>query len=123
MERIETTIIGSTTIRKIYGAFSYDELIAALQDCYTGSKTIDWIWDLSEASAKQMTSADMQRLASFASANAHDRPKGKTAIVVPTDLGFGMGRMLETYGQFADVPFQVRIFRTQSQALQWMSDR
>ncbi len=123
MPRLETTMRSNITIRKVFGQVTCDELISALRDSYANPITGYWIWDLSEADTKQITSADAQRIAEFASANTHIKPKGRTAIIAPTDLTFGMSRVFEIYSELASVPVQVKICRTQSEALGWMDEQ
>ena len=117
---IKTTIVGGVTMRSVLGETTADELLNALRNFYEGQITQDVIWDLTKGSLQLLTDNDMRRIAKFVFSHAHKRLGRKTAIVAPTDIEFGMSRMINTYGDLADLPFETRTFRTLSDAAEWI---
>ena len=51
---------------------------------------------------------------------AHLRNNGKTAIVISSSLGFGLGRMYDTLAQIADHPVKHSVFRSYDEAVAWI---
>ena len=119
MGEILTTLSGVFTIRKIIGAISADELVDAVRDYYSGRITKYVVWDLTQGSVRQLTAADMKRIAETVRERAHPRAGGKTAIVAPTDLEFGMCRMLNAFSEIRNIPFETHTFRTPAEAAKW----
>ena len=48
------------------------------------------------------------------------RKPGKSALVFPDDVDFGLGRMYEAQAQ--DLHIETRVFRTMEEALHWLND-
>ena len=48
------------------------------------------------------------------------RGKAKVAIVVDSDLGFGMGRVFEQLSEVNSFPQKIKIFRKLEKAEQWL---
>lgn len=48
-------------------------------------------------------------------------PTGKTAIVAPCDLTYGLARMYEMHRKFKGI--QYAVFRSEQEALKWLKDR
>ena len=78
------------------------------------------VWDLSIGRVEQLTSDDLRSIAELVRTHAHARVGGKTAIVAPHDLEYGMCRMLSTFAELIDIPFDTRTFRTLSEAAKWI---
>lgn len=120
MAEIKTVITGAVTMRKLVGAPTCSEVMNALRDYYGGQPTRFVVWDLTDGSLALLTSSDLQTLAEFVQQHAHARPGGKTALVAPTDLEFGMSRVLDTFAQLHDIPLEVASFRSLAEAAQWL---
>lgn len=48
------------------------------------------------------------------------RKPGKSALVLPADVDFGLGRMYEMQAQ--DLPIKTSVFRTMEEALHWLEE-
>lgn len=64
------------------------------------------------------TADEVRRLVTILKAASETRPLGPTAIVVTTDVGFGMVRMM---GILVEPFCQVRPFRDRASAEQWLA--
>jgi hypothetical protein len=42
------------------------------------------------------------------------------SIVAPADLEYGISRMLSTFAELIDIPFDTQAFRTLSEAAKWI---
>ena len=51
------------------------------------------------------------------------RKDGKTAVIVGSQLQFGLARMSETFGEFSSLPFAFSVFRDRAAALAWLNDK
>ncbi len=120
MAEIKTVISGEVTMRKIVGVVTADELLNAVLDAYAGHITKDVVWDLSTGSVGQLTSDDLRAIADLVRTHAYTRVGGKTAIVAPADLEYGISRMLSTFGELIDLPLDTQVFRTLSEAAKWI---
>jgi hypothetical protein len=120
MGEIKTVISGEVTLRKIIGDVTIDEMLNALREYYAGQVTRNWVWDLSNGSVRSLTSNDMKLIAELVLQHAHSRAGGKTAIVAPNDLDYGISRMLNIYAELGNILFQTQTFRTLSEAAKWI---
>jgi hypothetical protein len=48
-----------------------------------------------------------------------DAPRGRTAVVAPTDLAFGLARMTQVFME--EGPAEVRVFHSEEDALAWLA--
>lgn len=120
MAEIKTIISDDMTIRKVIGAPDVDELIVAVKEYYAGRPTKYILWDLSMASAKNLASNDIKYLVELVKTYADIRTGGKTAVIAPFDLEYGMTRMSQAYANFIGLQFSVSVFRSVSDARKWL---
>lgn len=120
MAEIKTVVSGDLTIRKITGAITAAELLKAVRQFYAGHITKNVMWDISESSLGQLTSEHIRSIAELVHMYAEARIGGKTAIVAPADLEYGISRMLSILAELIDIPFDTQTFRTLSEATEWM---
>ncbi len=107
------TCSGRTTIEQIRGAIS---------KFYAGAPTANILWDFSDADLSQVPRRDIRKLAEDVRSIAHSRAGGKTAIVAHTELEFGLGRMYQIFGEIARQIATIEVFKTRSDAEQWLAD-
>jgi len=51
------------------------------------------------------------------------RQGGKTAVVAPKDLVYGLARMFQIMSDTDDFPFETRVFRSYEEAEQWLLEK
>ena len=79
------------------------------------------IWDFRTIPGHEVTTADIQAVASYNETIAGKRGSTwRVAIVVSSDLAFGLGRMFQAYCNAA--PNEVMIFRSMEEAEGWVSE-
>ena len=81
----------------------------------------DVIWDLTDFDSSYTTSDEVRgfvaRMYSFGGA----RKGRKTAIIAPSDSGFGLMRMLESNAELWSYPVQFNVFRSREPADKWLA--
>ena len=120
MAEVKTVIYGDVTIRKIFGVLTFDEIMKILKKSYTRNPTKHSVWDLLEASLKQLKFEDFERLGDFVMQYASLRAGGKTAIVASNDLEYGFGRIIDSLAESKNAPIATRTFRNLSEAAKWI---
>ena len=117
MGKIETQISGDLTIRKVIGNLTIDELMNDVKEFYAGQPTKLVLLDLSAGSIATLTAEELRSVARFIQDHANVQIGGKTAIVAPDDLNYGVARMYVAFSEFRSLPFPVHLFRKLSDAL------
>jgi hypothetical protein len=108
------------TVLKITGEVTCDQIIDELTLIYEEEVTRNFIWDFSIARGKSLTGNDLQQIVTHTKEYGHLRKNGKTAFVISTSLGFGLGRMYDSLAQVADHPVKHGVFRSYDEAVAWI---
>jgi hypothetical protein len=103
------------------GEVTVEQIISAQEEFYYKTPMLFLLVDFTQADLSVLTSNDLRAILSGAGKNGHLRKGGKTAVVASWNLAFGMARMYEIMAEIQDLPFIVRAFRTQDEALIWLS--
>ena len=104
------------------GDLSFDEVKNAITSFYEGDHSLKVLWDLRAAVARAISSGQVEQIARLLD-EYRGRSKGvKTAIVTPTDLNFGLSRMLISFMEIKEerYPVFMKVFRTMDEALSWL---
>lgn len=108
------------TVHTVLGEVSGDEIIEKIKEGLDHKHSLFVIWDFSNALTIDLPMEKMYQILTIGKKLAQLRVSGKTAIVVPQDLGFGLGRMYEAYSEIEMFPTENRAFRTMDQAWEWL---
>ncbi len=111
------------TIFTATGEISFDEVTNAITSFYDGDYTLKVLWDMRDATAREITSRQVEQIALLLE-EYRGRSKGvKTTIVTPTDLNYGLSRMLISFVEIREerYPVFMKVFRTMDEALNWLS--
>ncbi len=99
---------------------------ADLYDClahyFGGSVTLSTRWDITEAEVPAAPVDEICSLAQYVRSLSDARIGGKTAILSNDDLGYGMSRMLGTFYELENVPFEIQVFRRRNEATKWLEN-
>lgn len=87
---------------------------------YRGRVTSLTLWDLRQADLSEIKTEDLRQDAIHTRNMAAVRKNGKTAIVSGDALAYGLSRMLETFYEIENVPFDMEVFRDIEDAQQWL---
>lgn len=111
----------SLTIFTVSGAVSADEFSRAIEEFYEkGPVTNKVLFDLTDSFLDQLRSEEILGISRKSRHIPEQRVGGKTAIVAPSDLAFGLARMYEFSSDPADIPFVIKVFRTMEEARKWL---
>ena len=98
----------------------FDEAVECVKEFYEMKPTKDVLWDLREGTWKDISEERIHGLISFISKHAHIREGGRSAMVVPDDIDYGIARAFQSYT--ADLPFESGVFRTMDEAIKWLTE-
>ena len=86
------------------------------------SFTKNVLWDLTMAELEHLLPKDVQSIGKTPRKFTEERKGGRTAIVAPSDLAFGLARMYEFTADPAEVPVTIQVFRSVQEADQWLQE-
>ena len=110
------------TIFRVEGLLTCGMILSHLRGYYRGDKvTRHLVWDFTQAAITHLTQGEMERILNVAQANVHLRRQGRTALVGPQDLIFGMARMYEILAEISEHPLEHRVTRDLDSALAWIT--
>jgi hypothetical protein len=120
LAEIETSIDNQLdlTVHIVSGDLTTQEILDKLEIYYQGKTTKRILWDLSNATWANITSDDLRR--TVAKAKKYSRKGGKTAWVFAKDVDFGIGRMLEVFGEIEAYDYVFCSFRNKEEARKWL---
>lgn len=105
------------------GELTAREIRQGIEEYYAGTATRLILWDFSSADLSRIKAEEVSYLVQLTLQFRDRRPSGKTALVLPSDLAFGMGRMFEMLADLqGGTPSEVdyRSFRNGDEALTWL---
>ena len=76
------------------------------------------IWDLRRTTSKSLSSQDVQSVASYSKTLDNTRGNWKAALVIPSLLEYGLGRMFQAW--LEDAPFALHVCYTIEEAKAWL---
>ncbi len=122
MASIKTSIHNehSLAIHTVKGHVRAEEIARKIEEYHSGEPEKFAIWDFSEAAPANLTHEQLQSLAEFGKKCAERRKGGKTALVVPHDLSFGLGRIWESLTEIESFEVENRAFRSMEKARNWL---
>jgi hypothetical protein len=98
------------------GDADLNEIVTRLGELAPRCQGFDLLADVSEADGLPITT---HVLRSIAADGPSFGPDSRRAIVVPSELAYGLGRM---YSAYADPDMRnLRLFRTREEALEWLA--
>ncbi len=105
------------------GELSFYEVSSHLKAMYASDDIEyirDVIWDLRKATLAGFSNEEILRIRDIVRDSKSVRKPGKSALVFPADVDFGLGRMYEAQAQ--DLHIKTRVFRTMEEALHWLNE-
>ena len=111
-----------TTLLVVTGTVTSEDVIRGLRDFYATTCTANALWDFSGSNLQDARLEQLAAVLAAAKAYGHLRQGGKTALVVPSDLGFGLARMYESMAELKNHPVEHGVFRSRTDALAWLEN-
>ncbi len=109
------------TVHTATGEVVDEEMFAAQSEFYENGPTTLQLWEMSECSVKGVTIGGMRTFIERAAQLGKAREKGRTAVIVSSQLQYGLARMAEAFGEFASLPFEFHAFKDRDEANAWLN--
>ena len=110
------------TIHTGTGEVSFEELMTVLRKFWDGQPTKNVLWDGRTGETPNLSTDDIERMVDYVVPKAENRLVGKTALVVPRDLEYGLSRAANILHEIAQLPYQIGVFRSIEEAYQWLDE-
>ena len=110
------------TIITATGELTLKVQMAALKPFYEGKPTKNVLWDMRRITGNRITSDELLHIIKHIKLHKDKRPSGKTALVTKSDLDFGLGRMSESFAQNENLPWEISVFASLSEATKWLDE-
>ena len=110
------------TVFTAKGVLSFDNAMPVVKAFYDGDPTKHVIWDLTDTAEIQLTSEEVEKIATFPPRIEGKRELGKTAFVAQEDILFGLSRMFEAHSSIVNSPYPVMVFRSIEKAYKWLDE-
>ncbi|MFC1670761.1 hypothetical protein ACFL20_10255 [Spirochaetota bacterium] len=104
------------------GVTAAEEIIDAIKNFYKSENMLNVLWDLSKSNFDSLRPTDIESIVAIQSKYKDIRKGGKTAIVAPEDLHFGLSRMYQIQADLHKQSFKTRVSRTTEEAQQWLQN-
>jgi hypothetical protein len=80
------------------------------------------LWDIRAGDLSGVSNSDLKAIVHSARPFADSRKGGRIAIVCSRDIDYGLGRMLQTFAELLQAPFEILVSRNMEEARQWLDD-
>ena len=110
------------TIFTVTGVLSTDKVLPVIKAFYEGDPTKHVLWNLIDTADVQLTSKEVESIASFRPRYDGKREPGKTAFVAQEDVLFGLSRMFESQSGMRKAPHHIMVFRSIDEAYKWLDE-
>ena len=110
------------TVFTAKGVLTFDDAMFVVKAFYDGDPTKHVIWDMTDTTNVQLTSKEVEKIATFEPRIKGKRALGKTAFVAQKDILFGLSRMFEIHSEMVNSPYPVMVFRSIEQAYKWLDE-
>ena len=111
------------TIVTCAGQITAKEIMETIESFYANSPSLSVMWDFTEADLSRLTADEVRMVASDVKRLAHSREGGKTAIVSPSELSYGMVRMYQAFAEIYEQTAVVEAFRSRLEADRWINEK
>ncbi|MBU0768680.1 MAG: hypothetical protein KJ687_06290 [Proteobacteria bacterium] len=114
---------GQLTTHIATGEISSTDIIRVIESFYKENPTKNIIWNFRDADTDALLSLsynELKDIVRFTKQHEALRRSGKTALVVSTDLAFGLGRMYDTLAEIENLSHSVKVFRSMDEAIKWL---
>jgi len=111
------------TVFKAIGEVPFSEQMDALKLFYKDFPTKNVLWDFTKMEEVNISSDEVKDIIQYTKAHADKRTEGRTALVVDTELKYGLSRMASTLAEIEDTPWEIKVFENMDAAMAWISEK
>ncbi len=110
------------TIFTTTGKVSVDQQKQVLKSFYENEPTRNVIWNFSLLEEVSASSSELREIILYAKQFSDRRTGGCTALIVDTQLKYGLARMASTFAEIEHIPWSIRAFEKLDEAMAWISE-
>jgi hypothetical protein len=110
------------TTHTVVGDVTFEEFMATLKQFWENLQTINVLWDFRKSGVSHVSTKEAVAVTNYIKHLSEKRIEGKTALVASRDLWYGISRMAQTIGEIKGLSFQMEIFRSYEDAIQWFDE-
>ena len=118
--QVRVELESDLTVYTVTGQVTANDVINIIKKFYGENVTLNVLWDLSQSDVSKLSADDVHSIAHTPRKYAEMRKGGKTAIVAPTDIAFGLARMYEFMTEIQNYSFKTQAFRTTQEVYRWL---
>ena len=104
----------------VTGEVTDKEMFDCEREFYLSGPTKHQLWDMTGSKLTKVTVDGMRQFIARSSRLGKARTGGRTAVLVKSQIQYGLGRMAEAFSEFESLPFDLRLFRDRAKALDWL---
>ena len=101
-------------------SYSIQDVCEVLDRYYSGPVTSLVLWDSTRLDLSSWQRDDILTAVRKSKEYSHLRAGGKSALVMPRDLHFGLGKMFQAYSEIDNLQIEVEVFRNIEEAIAWL---
>lgn len=118
--RTDIDISLDLTLKTVTGKISMDDIITSAKEYLSQLPTSKIIWDFRNADVSSIKNEDFKKLLQMLEEFQTTPQDRKVALVVSSDLGFGLSRITEAYVARSKTNAEYQIFRSIQNAMVWL---
>jgi len=107
-------------INTVEGSPTADDYMLSIKSSLDKHPMKYLVWDYTKAVLSGLTNQDLKNIMHFAVSHPNTHIHVKVALILPTDLAYGLGRMFAVYGEIDNAPWKILPFRSAEEAFDWL---
>ena len=101
------------------GEMTIEDMYAGVDEIYVADVPQMVLWDMMEATVPDVEDAagQLRNFSEYATERGKNRADGRVALLVPTELQYGLARMSTSFAQVNQAAYNMIPFRNESEAI------
>lgn len=108
------------TVHTVSGVLTYPKIKDKLDEHLQGPIAKNALWDCTDADITYITTKEFEKVAQFVQTFHMRRKGGRTALVIPMNPGYRLGRMFESLAEIEGLAIEYQTFKTIKEAKEWL---
>lgn len=108
----------------IDGEMTIEDMYAGVDEIYVADVPQMVLWDMMGATVADVDDAggQLRNFSEYATERGKNRADGRVALLVPTELQYGLARMSTSFAQVNQAAYNMIPFRDESEAMAWLRE-
>jgi hypothetical protein len=104
----------------VTGEVTAEQVLEQILTVVVAEPTQFVLWDIRAGDLSSLSGMDARMIVERARPYVDLRKGGRTAIVCPKDLDYGISRMIENLAEVLQFPFEILVSRSMEEATAWL---